>query len=190
MKLAVYIELRQAVIVAGYQKEYEWAQNIKRPSEPLDLFCEYTWIVINSGMKAQVASIIWDKIEKAIGRGDAISSAFKHPGKSAAIQKAWNERREIFKRFNEAEDILKFCESLPWIGKITKYHLAKNLGAQYAKPDRWLSRVAKETGETVQNMCERLASESGDKITTVDSMIWRACNLGLWKESIRAEKEM
>ena len=183
MTLERYMVMRQAVWAAGFREEYEWANNIKPPETAVELFCEYSWVVINAGMKEQIARKIWKKVKDAIINGWEMSSVFGHEGKVKAIEEGWRHQQKRFELFKQAEmsgTILEFCESLPYIGKITKYHLAKNLGAQVAKPDRWLERVAKQSGETVQDLCERLAKESGDRITAVDNTIWRMCNLGLW----------
>lgn len=55
---------------------------------------------------------------------------------------------------------IEFCETLPRVGGITKYHLAKNLGVDVAKPDVWLERVAAKSGETVHELCGRLSKQS------------------------------
>lgn len=135
-------------------------------------------------MKEQIARKIRERVFDAVWHGQPVRQVFGHEGKAKAIETAWKDKEKLFKRsqaLTSSEEILEFCKSLPWIGDITKYHLAKNLGAPVAKPDRWLARVAAESGETVQGLCERLAIESGDKVVTVDSVIWRACNLGIWR---------
>jgi hypothetical protein len=78
-----------------------------------------------------------------------------------------------------AEDKLAFCETLPWIGGITKYHLAKSYGLDFAKPDVHLQRLADLEGVTAQELCARLAPELGWKVRTVDLVIWRACATGI-----------
>lgn len=180
MEVAEYLSLRERVFAAGYADEYEWAQNVKAPADADEFALEYIWVVCCSGMKEQIARIIQAKIHAAIKDGRPIRSAFGHPGKAAAIQTVWDNRNSHFVAFQMANDILAFCKSLPWIGDITKYHLAKNLGADVAKPDRWLERVAARSNETPATLCQRLHGEVGDRIATVDLIIWRACNLGFW----------
>ncbi len=180
MNITDYLELKYLVIRSGYSEEYEWACNIKMPEKAVELFSEYAWVVINSGMKEQIARKIWNKVKAAIINDIPVRSVFGHPGKSKAIQDAWENQERLFQEFLKTEDILQFCENLPWIGKITKYHLAKNLGADVVKPDRWLIRVSEETGETPFELCKKLSTESGDPVTAVDTIIWRGCNLGLW----------
>lgn len=110
-------------------------------------------------------------------------SAFGHAGKALAIGTMWDQRARRLSDFRsiggDTELLLRWCESLPWIGKITKYHLAKNLGADVAKPDRWLVRLAEAEGDTVDGLCQRLARETGDRVATVDVVLWRACAVGV-----------
>lgn len=56
--------------------------------------------------------------------------------------------------------------------------MAKNFGAQVAKPDVHLQRLADREGVTAQELCERLAAETGWKVSTVDTLLWRAAATG------------
>lgn len=173
-----YIEIRDRLAAFGYADEYEWCQNVKEPQTPDDFFCEYAWVVLNSGMKNQVAERIWKKVYAALLKDEPVASVFGHPGKGAAIQAVWDDRWGYFARYREADDKIEHLGALPWIGPITKWHLAKNFGVDCAKPDRHLVRIAEIVGETVDGLCARLAAGSGDRIATVDLILWRAANLG------------
>ena len=70
---------------------------------------------------------------------------------------------------------MAYCAGLPWIGPVTKFHLAKNLGLDFAKPDVHLARLAAAERTTVDELCERLAAQTGYRVTTIDSVLWRAC---------------
>ena len=72
---------------------------------------------------------------------------------------------------------MAWLQTLPFIVPITVYHLAKNYGFDCAKPDRHLVRIAGAEG--THELCARLARETGDRIATVDVVIWRAANLKL-----------
>lgn len=175
-----YRELKAAIITAGFKHDIEWAETIQ-PIENRnadDFFNEYAWVVINSGMKNQVAHIIWDRVRGALMSGRNVSkSEFGHFGKVAAINAAFSKRRELFEAYKAATDKMEFMRSLPFIGPITVFHLAKNFGLSFAKPDRHLVRIAGKEG--THPMCARLAKESGDSVVVVDTVIWRAGNLGL-----------
>jgi hypothetical protein len=72
-----------------------------------------------------------------------------------------------------------FCGTLPWVGPITKYHLAKNFGGNFAKPDVHLQRLADAEGTTPQELCERLGEATGYRASTIDLILWRACADGI-----------
>lgn len=175
-----YLILKRLVIEAGYEDDVQWAENVQPVDLPCKFVAEYCFVVLNSGMKAQVASGIWRKVKQAIRDGQPIRSVFKHPGKSAAIERAIKEGVDWFERYQRISTVetkLSYLESLPWIGRITKWHLAKNLGLEAMKPDRHLVRIF-GCEEMSRYGCARLAEETGDRIGTVDYVIWRAANLG------------
>ena len=177
-----YCELRAAVEQAGFGDELRWAEEVRMPSSPEALFFEYGWVVCCSGMREQVARGVWERVKAALSEGLGVASVFNHEGKASAIQSFWDERDRRFTDFQVAwgsGEVLEWCEAQEWIGPVTKWHLAKNVGLDVAKPDRWLERVAARAGESVSCLCSRLAIETGDRVATVDLVIWRACNLGL-----------
>ncbi|RUU22191.1 hypothetical protein EN883_03655 [Mesorhizobium sp. M7A.F.Ca.AU.002.06.1.1] len=130
-------------------------------------------------MKNTIAVKIFAKVMAAIQGGISAFAVFGHPGKAKAIDLIWRTRDDLLAAYLSAPDKIEFCASLPWIGGITKYHLAKNFGADVAKPDVHLQRLADREGVTPQQLCERLARDSGYKIATVDVLLWRACANGI-----------
>ena len=174
-----YEELKRQLVDAGYGHEYQWGQTVGAPTDADAFFAEYGWVVCNSGMRNSVAEGIWSRVTAAIREGLPVAEVFGHPGKAAAIQLVWDHCGDYFARYMEAEDKIAFIASLPWIGQITKWHLAKNYGVDCAKPDRWLVRLAEREGTTPLALCSRLASASGDRIGTVDVVLWRAAVTGL-----------
>lgn len=179
MTVQTYETLKRSIVEAGYQHEIEWAENVQLCSDSLVLRDEFIWVVLNSGMKNQVAEGIARKVNAAIRAGQPIRSVFNHPGKAAAIERARCEHKTWLRDFLAAEDKLIYLESLPWIGPITKFHLGKNLGLDCAKPDRHLERIAKAYGTTTVFLCDSLSAATGDRVGTVDLVVWRAANLGL-----------
>lgn len=178
MRPEVYMKLKESVIQAGYAAEVDWSDSIKKCEKAGKFLDEYIWVVINSGMKEQVGRVIFGRIQEAMHNNLPLSEVFAHKGKVAAIEKMIQCYEEKFAEFQNTEHKLAHLESLPWVGTITKYHLAKNLGLTFIKPDRHLVRIAKGFGVTCFEMCERLSQQTGDKLVTVDQVIWRAANLG------------
>jgi hypothetical protein len=174
-----YQSLRAAVIEAGYGRDIAWAQSVRVPESAEAFAGEAIWVILCSGMREQVARIIQGRVQGAIEAGRPVIEVFRHAGKAAAIDRIWRERAALFAEFQESDDKVEWCRSLPWIGDITKWHLAKNLGVDCAKPDVHLARVAEHYGTTPAALCAALAVASGDRVATVDYVIWRACNLGI-----------
>lgn len=172
-----YLKLRQKVKDAGYGDEIAWAENIKC-RHSADFFAEYVWVVISSGMKNQIAQKIYMKVMAAIIDRVPINTVFRHWAKVRAINHVLAHQRELYFEYLMANDKLAWLETLPHIGSITKYHLAKNLGLDVCKPDRHLVRIATGYGLTPQKLCQRLARETGSRVAVIDQVLWRAANLG------------
>lgn len=177
MNLTDYLELRGRLVAMGYSDEIEWSQNARPVADPEVFWCEFAWVVLNSGMKNHVAAGIWQRVRPTVLGGGSAYDVFGHKGKAEAIDSVYASRVERLAAYLAAADELAYLRSLPWIGKITCYHLAKNFGHDVAKPDRHLVRIAGAEG--VDGLCERLSRESGDRVATVDVVIWRAANLRL-----------
>jgi hypothetical protein len=174
-----YLELKAAVAAAGFADEASWTEELELCASPENFFIEYAWVVVNSGMKVTVAEGIFRRVLDALLDGLPASSAYGHPGKSAAIEAMFETRVDDFDRFQAATDKLAHLQSLSWIGPITKFHLARNLGIDVCKPDRHLVRIAAQSRETPVELCGRLAAASGERIGTVDIVLWRAGALGI-----------
>lgn len=195
-----YLEIRTAVVAAGYADEIEWAEGLQPPSCPVAFALELGWVVVNSGMRFRVADGLWrgDKARGRIGiaallqAGRSAGEEFRHAGKVAALDHLWQHREVLLGEFlSIATDDARidWLGSLPWIGPITRYHGAKNLGVDTAKPDRHLARLAgrpdwatakiTDLYPAVMALCRPLAEASGDRIATVDMVLWRAAELGI-----------
>lgn len=155
--------------------DLQWAESLSPPACAEDFALEAIFVICNSGMKNTVARGIFERCRSALLAGAPVASVFRHPGKSSAIEFIWRDRKRLLDEYLVSDDKLGFCRSLPWIGDITKYHLAKNLGFDVAKPDVHLQRLADREGCSVQSLCERLAAETGMRVATVDTLLWRAC---------------
>ena len=175
----------------GFKKEIEWARDIKLIRDPDIFFKEYVWVVINSGFKNKIAEKIYLRyLEKGL---DAVN----HKGKKRAIEETRGRLDRVWNQFQSADSIeekLAVLQSLPWIGPITKYHLARNLGLDCAKPDRWLKCLAEIFGyktyvvtlaSDVQRFCSDISTGINErnqiptscafKLGVVDVVLWRYC---------------
>lgn len=161
---------------AGFAEEdLSWSQSCMPPSRPEQFALETIFVICNSGMQNKVARMIFEKVRGAILEGRSAREEFGHPGKAGAIDDIWSRREELMAGYLQADDKIAFCRTIPWIGGITCYHLAKNFGAQVAKPDVHLQRLAERHGTTCQDLCEVLAERTGFSVSSVDLILWRAC---------------
>lgn len=180
MRTETFDIMLDRLFAAGFAfDDIEWSENIKPPTSPEDFASEAIFVICNSGMKNTVARMIFNRVMPLLDAGRSASEGFGHVGKAAAMDTIWQARERLYAGYMAATDKLAFCEALPWIGGITKYHLAKNFGADVAKPDVHLARLAELSGETAQGLCERLSTHCGLRVATVDVLIWRACANGI-----------
>ena len=168
-----------AVIAAGYAPQIALFEAIVAPVDAEAFVAEIIYVIINGGMNNRVARPIFERCMVALKASGSCVAVYGHPGKRAAIDEIWQSREQLFVDFSKTDDLLGFCEALPFVGKITKYHAARNLGGDYAKPDVHLNRLADREGTTAQTLCERLARRSGYRAGTVDMILWRACADGI-----------
>lgn len=190
-----YLSVRARVFAAGYEHEWAWAQNILPPDTAEEFAGEAIWVVCCSGFREQAARVTQEKTMAALSAGRSAVEVFPKSGKGRAIDSLWEHRHQYFAVFRRLiaenaipEDILKFVATLPYVGgKILRYHFAKNLGVDCAKPDRWLCRLAgvPENGcvdanfKSVMDLCRPIAESTGERIAAVDVVLWRACNIGV-----------
>jgi hypothetical protein len=167
----------------------EWSETAGPPMSPEDFALEAIYVICNSGMKHTIARQIYERCRAALLDGQTTSTetraliglpkVFGHAGKTSAIDTIWFFRDRLYAEYMAAGDKVEFCGALPWIGGITKYHLAKNFGADVAKPDVHLERLAKHHGTTPQALCDELAAATGYKSRTIDLILWMACAKGV-----------
>ena len=171
--------IAKAVREAGYAWAIHWSENIRPPATARAFAREAIYVICNSGMSNIVAIGIYEKCIEELDAGRSCKTVFGHPGKSSAIDQIWKDRVMLFRQYMQTDDLIAFCETLPWIGPITKFHLAKNLGSDVAKPDVHMLRLAERSSTTAQELCERLSRETGYRAATIDLILWRACADGI-----------
>jgi len=174
-----FAAIDQAVRDAGYADAIDWSENAVAPANAKAFAREAIYVICNSGMANRVAVPIFDKCMLALQNDQSVTRVFGHPGKSAAIDDIWRRRKYLFGQYRQSDDPIEFFVTLPWIGNITKFHLAKNCGVDVAKPDVHLNRLAELENVTAQELCERLATETGYRAATIDLILWRACADGI-----------
>jgi hypothetical protein len=161
------------------EDDIAWAHGCCPPKDEEAFAREAIFVICNSGMKNTIARKIFERCMAALCEGTPVRDVFGHAGKAAAIEHIWRHQGTLFIDYVMADDKLANLAALPWIGEITKFHLAKNFGADVAKPDVHLQRLADREGCTAQELCERLAKETGLRVAAIDTVLWRACANGI-----------
>lgn len=176
--------LERAVREAGHAGDIAWAERLGPPPDADAFARAAVYVIINSGMSWTVAQPIYERCLRALQTDGRLGVVFGHRGKVRAIRSIWQHRCELFEQFNQADDPTSFCAALPWIGPTTKWHLAKDLGADVAKPDVHLARLARRDRTTVDRLCRRLARLTGYRVATIDTILWRACATGVLNSKV------
>ena len=170
--------LARVIEAAGFD-DLTWAQSLGPPTSAEAFVTELAFVICNSGMKNEIARAIFERVRGAIEAGESATTVFGHEGKARAIDELWRNRETYFRLYNLAADKHAYLLGLPWIGSITVMHAMRNFGAEVAKPDVHLARLARLHGMIAQDLCKRLAEETGLRIGTIDTLLWRACATGL-----------
>lgn len=152
---------------------------------------EYAWVVLNSGFKESVVRARFDYISlcfhdwssaRDIARTSSAcvstaSSGFGNVRKLTAIAEGARQiAKEGYRKFLKRvqADPIVVLQELPFIGPITVWHLAKNLGFPVAKPDRHLERLSAEFGfRGTHAMCDAISDVTGERPDVIDSVLWR-----------------
>lgn len=190
----LYTVAKQAVVALGFGQELCWQQSLDLAAfSESDLLREAAWVVLCSGFREVVVRRVfpyvslcfceWESAELIVEYREhcraAVLPRFSNSRKIDAIIQTADLLNQVgfdhFKRCVLASPI-ETLRSLPYIGPITAFHLAKNLGLPFAKPDRHLQRLAARIGyESVQDLCHDVADVTGDSVQVVDLVLWRYC---------------
>jgi len=192
--IKLFKDAEQFVRQKGFEKEIEWCD--ERPPFTAvtgNIFLsEYAWVILNSGMRNKIISTKWQQISEALfffnlqqirianqkTMMESVLRIFGNRKKTEAILtvsrkiilEGWLTIKEQIEK-----DPLNTLSSLPFIGPITKYHLARNLGFDYIKPDRHLTRLASQYNMTPFELCDLIHEKTGRKLGTIDVILWRFC---------------
>lgn len=187
---------QDAITDAGYAWEIEWqrTRSFDRFTEQ-ELLREAAWVILCSGFSETSVRKHFDKIslcfcdwesaqEISYYRNQCVATAksiFRHDAKihaianvAAIIQNSGFDDIQLRIFENPIEEL----RQLPFIGPVTSWHLAKNLGLNVAKNDRHLARLAKNYGYSdAHDLCDYLSKETGEMRSVVDVILWRFSSL-------------
>jgi hypothetical protein len=191
-----YLIAKKAVLSAGFTGEIEWQAHRRLDYlTETDLLRESAWVILSAGMKESVVhqkfpaiseSFFWWQSARKIAESTETCCRlacchFNHQKKIFAIAEV--ARRVSASGFESVREHITTnpmatLREFPFIGPVTVYHLAKNLGVAVAKPDRHLHRLASSFGYgDVQGFCRCISEQVGDSIQVVDIVLWRYATL-------------
>ncbi len=179
-----------------YEKEVLDCQGVRLQDVTLEkFFLEYVWVVHATGFNAKVVGKMMGGLVAAYGgvaelsskgRDEAVAPVLmvcNNPQKAGAVWKTSRILRDGaakhgWEAYRDAHlsDPVKLAE-LPYIGRITCYHLARNIGLlEFVKPDLHLIRMADHWGyEDPVSMCEAVRPD-GMPLGIVDLVLWYAAS--------------
>lgn len=190
--VAAYYLAKDVVLHAGFGEEIKWQGSLNFDNVTESGFLrEHAWVALSAGMHERVVRqrfqavsrcfYDWESADTIVTREDSCRRlALQHFNNYRKIEGIIETARIItsvgFKSYKEAIRLnpLQVLQSLPFVGPVTCYHLAKNIGLPYAKPDRHLVRLANSVGySNVQQFCKVIGEFTGDSVPVVDIVLWR-----------------
>lgn len=192
----LYRDAEQTVCAAGYGWEPEWqrARAVSTLTES-DLLREAAWVILCSGFREAVVRKLFDYISLCFCDWEAASeiSLRRHACIETASWRFRNQRKlhalvDIADLIHEQgfqlvcsrlqADPIPVLQSFPFIGPVTSWHLAKNLGFNVAKNDRHLARLAVSHGyRDAHELCDIIAARTGELASVIDVVLWRYATL-------------
>jgi len=165
---------------------------------PEFFFREYAWVVHATGFSAKAVGKFMPRLMRAYGEwGRCGREPFKkvmgrvrrvcnNPQKAKAVHSVavrlsaeLRDARWEDWRSENLSDVAKLGE-LPYIGKITRFHLGRNVGLlDCVKPDLHLVRMAEHWGfKDCESMCRKMREGTHDEVPLgiVDLVLWYAAS--------------
>jgi hypothetical protein len=177
---------------SGRDAEVQWQRQVALEEfTETDLLREAAWVILCSGFRERIVRRVFDYVSlcfcdwesaSAILDADPICRtaamvSFRNPTKLGAIvAAALYINGQGFLAFKQAVLAAPLTElqRLPFIGPVTVWHLAKNLGLDVAKPDRHLARISSAFGfHDADQFCTAIARVVGERRKVVDLIVWR-----------------
>ncbi len=190
-------------------KEIRNILNTKPILTPEEFAYECFYVICVAGFKQDYAKKMCNKVIDFIKNNnfnfteDALAQVYGNKMKIKAIKQIWDNRisyQEKFYSLKTTEEKVGFLGSLPHVGNITKYHLARNLGLNFVKYDIWIQRLGvalygnddlvskvnnSELLPEIKYCCDlmfnKLNKETSEKVGYIDVVLWRSCQKGLLK---------
>lgn len=205
----IFTKLENHLISSGLASDKDSFDTIKQRLQnpptlsPSEFASEVIYVILASGFKQKIAKQKFFEIMEFIKSGKEINPTnllpiFGNKNKINAICKVWENKDRYcnsFYNLNNTDEKLDFLKTLPYIGEITKNHIARNLGINKVKYDIWIQRLgialygnnkceiesslSPYTKTACDTMFEKIAKETKLSIGYIDVVLWKSCQIGL-----------
>jgi len=164
-----------------------------------DFLREYAWVVHATGFNARVVGKMMPRLmavyidAETLSMNEVLVRALPICNNPRKVKSVWTTVQHIKEQLSTSSwenyrddelDTPEKLERLPYVGPITKYHLARNIGLlEFVKPDLHLIRLANHWGYlTPLDMCREMRSQFEDRtglhlpLGIVDLVLWYAAS--------------
>jgi|HubBroStandDraft_6_1064221.scaffolds.fasta_scaffold637766_2 hypothetical protein len=190
--LRLYARAAEYIAAAGLDHEVSWQRNsqLASVSESI-LLREAAWVILCSGFRESTVRRVFDYVSLCFCDWDSAAAIVEScPACHLAARASFRNTAKLFAIVEIARrvDVIGFdslkrsivsdpiatLRQFPYIGPVTVWHLAKNLGFNAAKPDRHLTRISKRLGfGGPEQFCATIADASGEAVKVIDLVVWR-----------------
>lgn len=194
--VSAYNLAKEIVLNAGYRTEIEWQASLDFDLiTEADFLREHAWVALSAGMHERIIRRCFGIISLCFYDWQSAETIIEQENNCRCLAlRYFNNHRKIdgiiktariiasfgFASYKEEirRNPLQVLQSLPFVGPVTRYHLAKNIGLPFAKPDRHLVRLATSVGYSdIQQFCKDISEYVDDSIPVVDIVLWRFANI-------------
>jgi hypothetical protein len=193
---AKYLTAKEYVIREGYAEEIDWQHEVSLEDlNETNFLCQASWVILCSGMRETVVRRCFDRFSESFFWWESAEQIVANRSNCRLMAlRAFGNPRKVDAVISVASHVLEagmdriyqglqkspidyLCQ-LNYIGPITAWHLAKNLGVPVAKPDRHLTRLANALQfGSAGTLCGMLAEYLSEPIQVVDVVLWRFATL-------------
>jgi hypothetical protein len=191
-----YFFIKEYVIEEGYSFEIDYASDLNFNNLTESLFLEETaWVILSSGMSFKIISDKFHLVSEAFYNWESANKIYEnaHDCKNNSL-KIFNNQQKIdaiitvssivksegFRNIKTriGKNGVDYLTRFPFIGPVTKFHLAKNIGINVTKPDRHLVRISSAIGyDSPNDLCNDIAKRISEKKAIIDLVFWRYATL-------------
>jgi hypothetical protein len=182
--VAFFDKAKKEIVAAGFQWEIDLVQKRTFSQQTVKKFRdEYTFCCMSSsGLNHKVVCKNLEQFEQARDEADPFR-LLHNKFLREAVRDIWSKPAFYFNPIlacKTDEERIKIIRKLPRMGgDAAGWHLARNLGIDCIKPDRWIRRIAAYYEyETPQECCQVIQKHRPEhRLGTIDVILWRYCEM-------------